>query len=263
MHDVEANQRKAEAVEKNYIFHSVETEQEVDGHGQIKKTKITEADHYWVNGVPVRRVVKRDGKPLSADEQAQEDKRIEKQSAKARERRAKADAAGKQTDPRGEEEITVSRLLELGSFTNPRRVELNGRASIAVDYAGDPQAKTRNRAEDVIRDLHGTAWVDERDRVLVRVEGHFVSAFKIGAGLIADIRKDTRFSMEQTKVNDEVWLPAKIEAQGDARMLLFFNFNGSINADFSDYRKFRATSTVLPGFTQVDTQPDTAPPAKP
>ena len=35
----------------------------------------------------------------------------------------------------------------------------------------------------------------------------------IGAGLIADIHKDTRFSMEQTKVNDEVWLPAHIDAQ--------------------------------------------------
>jgi len=257
MHDVEANQRKAETVEKNYIFHSVETEQEFDGHEQIKKTKITEADHYWINGVPVRRVVKKDGKPLSAEDQAREDKRIEKESAKASERRAKADAEGKPTDPRGEEEITVSRLLELGSFTNPRRVELNGRATIAVDYAGDPQAKTRNRPEDVIRDLEGTAWVDERDHVLVRAEGHFVNAFKIGAGLIADIHKDTHFSMQQTKVNDEVWLPANIEAEGDARMLLFFSFNGSIHAAFSDYRKFRATSTVLPGFTPVDTPPGT------
>ncbi len=53
--------------------------------------------------------------------------------------------------------------------------------TIAVDYAGDPKAKTRNRAEDVIRDMAGTAWVDEQDRVLTRVEGHFVNTFKIGS----------------------------------------------------------------------------------
>jgi len=253
MHDVEINQHKAETIEKDYIFHSVETQQEVDGHGQIKKTTVTESDHFWVNGVPVRRVVKRDAKPLSPEEMGKEDARIDKVAAKARDRREKEDAQGKETDPRGDEEVTVSRLLELGAFTNPRRVQLNRRDTIAVDFAGDPKAKTRNRTEDIIRDLVGTAWVDERDHRLVRVEGHFVNAFKVGGGLVVNIQKDTRFVMEQTKVNDEVWLPATIEAHGSGRFLLFFNFSGNIHAVQSDYRKFRATSTILPGVTRVDT----------
>jgi hypothetical protein len=253
MRDVEANQHKAETIQKEYIYHSVETEQETGSHGQIKKTTVTEADHYWVDGVPVRRMVKRNGKLLTPEELAKEDARIDERAAKARERRGKADAQGKQTDPRGEEEITVSRLLQLGAFTNPRRVQLHGRDTIAVDYAGDPKAKTRNRGEEVIRDMAGTAWVDEQDRVLARVEGHFVNAFKVGGGLVADIQKDTHFVWEQTKINDEVWLPAKLDAHGAARMLLFYSFNGGMAAGYSDYRKFRATSTVLPGVTRVAT----------
>lgn len=251
MHDVEINERKAETVEKDYLYHSVVTAQEVDGHGQVKKTEVTEYDHYWANGVPVRRMVNKDGKALSPEDIAKEDARIDKESAKARERREKADAQSKETDSRGDQEITVSRLLELGTFTNPRRVQLNGRDAIAVDFAGNPQAKTRNRSEDVIRDMVGTAWIDERDRVLARVEGRFVSAFKVGGGLLVNIRKDTHFTWEQAKVNDEVWLPAHAEGQGAARMLLFFNFNGSLRAVDSDYRKFRTSSTILPGMTQV------------
>jgi hypothetical protein len=73
----------------------------------------------------------------------------------------------------------------------------------------------------------GTAWVDEQDHVLARTDGHFVNAFKIGGGLIASVQKDTRFSMVQTKVNGEVWLPARLEGQGAIRALLFFSFNGS------------------------------------
>jgi hypothetical protein len=253
MRDVEANQHKAETIQKEYIYHSVETEQETGSHGQIKKTTVTEADHYWVDGVPVRRMVKRNGKLLTPEELAKEDARIDERAAKARERRGKADTQGKQTDPRGEEEITVSRLLQLGAFTNPRRVQLHGRDTIAVDYAGDPKAKTRNRGEEVIRDMAGTAWVDEQDRVLARVEGHFVNAFKVGGGLVADIQKDTHFVWEQTKINDEVWLPSKLDAHGAARMLLFYSFNGGMAAGYSDYRKFRATSTVLPGVTRVAT----------
>lgn len=258
MHDVEANERKAETIEKDYLYHSVVTEQKIDGQGQVKKTEVTEFDHYWVNGVPVRRMVKKDGKALSADEIAKEDARIDKESAKAHERREKADAQSKETDSRGDQEITVSRLLELGTFINPRRVQLNGRDAIAVDFAGNPKAKARNRAEDVIRDMAGTAWIDERDNVLARVEGRFVNAFKVGGGLLVDIQKDTHFTWEQTKVNDEVWLPAHIEGQGAARMLLFFNFNGSLRAVDSDYRKFRTSSTILPGMTHVDPPEATA-----
>jgi len=251
MHDVETNQRKAEAVAKNYVYHSVETEQEVDGHGQAKKTTVTESDHYWINGVPVRRIVRKNGKELSPDELAKENDRVDKQAAKARERRDKGDAEGKETDADGRDEITVSRLLELGAFTNPRRVQLNGRDTIVVDYIGDPKAKTHDRAEEAIRDMAGTAWVDEQDRVLVRVEGHFVNPYKVGGGLVVDIKKDTRFAMEQTKVNGEVWLPARIEGQGSARALLFFNFSGNVHVVESDYRKFKATSTILPGFTPL------------
>jgi hypothetical protein len=251
MYDVETNERKAETIEKDYLYHSVVTEQKVDGHGQVKKTDVTEFDHYWVNGVPVARMVKKDGNALSAEEIAKEDERIDKESAKAHERRDKADAQGKETDSRGDQEITVPRLLELGSFTNARRVQLNGRDTIAVDFAGNPKAKTHDRAEDAIRDLVGTAWIDERDHVLAQVDGHFISAFKIGGGLLANIQRGTSFTWEQTKVNDEVWLPAHVEGQGAARMLLFFNFDGSLSVVDSDYRKFRTSSTILPGMTQV------------
>jgi hypothetical protein len=263
MQDVETNQRKAESIEKDYIYHSVETEQEVDGHGQVKKTTVTESDHYWVDGVPVRRVVKKNGKPLSPDEIAKEDKRINEIAAKAREKREKADGEGKETDPRGDDEITVSRFLALGAFTSARRVQLSGRDTIAVDFSGDPKAKTKNRAEDAIRDMVGTIWIDEQDHRLVRVEGHFVNAFKIAGGLVANIQKDTRFSMQQTKINDEAWLPSSIDARGAARFLLFFNFNGSVHAVQSDYRKFRTTSTILPGVTRVDSPADTANPSPP
>jgi hypothetical protein len=252
MHDVERNQRKSEAIEKDYIYHSVQTQEQTNSQGRVKKTTVNEYDHYWSEGVPVRRMVRKDGQDLNANELAKEDERIRKEVEKAREHRAKADAEGKATNARGDEVITVSRLLELGRFTNPRRVQLDGRDTIAVDYEGDPSAKTRNRAEDVIRDLRGTVWVDEGDHMLVRAEGHFVNGFKIGGGLLINIQKGTHFQMEQKKINDEVWSPGHIEAHGAARALLFFNFTGNVRADYSGYRKLRTSSVVLPGATKID-----------
>ncbi len=252
MRQVEANERTSEALKKNYIFRSVQTEQQSDGHGGTKKTEIKEYDEFWVEGVPVERMTRKEGKELSEADQKKESERIDKEVAKAREKREKADARGKETTPRGDDEITVSRLLELGSFTNPRRVQWNGRDTIVVDFAGNPKAKTRNRGEDVVRDLAGTAWIDEHDKVLVKAQGHFVNAFKIGGGLVVNIQKGTSFGFEQKKINEEVWLPAIMEGQGEARALLLFKFNGSLRAVESDYRKFRATSTILPGVSKIE-----------
>ncbi len=192
---------------------------------------------------------------MTPEELKKEDERIDKEVAKAKERRERNDAKGKQTSPRGDEEVTVSRLLELGVFRNERRVTLNGRDTIAVDYLGDPKAKTRNRMEDVIRDLAGTVWVDEEDKTIVRLEGRFLNAFKIGGGLLVNIRKGTSFEMVQKKVNGEVWLPERIEGHGAARAMLIFNFDGSVRVEDSEFRKFKGTATMQPGVGVVEDAP--------
>ena len=61
--------------------------------------------------------------------------------------------------------------------------------------------------------------------------------------------------MEQRKVNEEVWLPTVIEGRGAARFLLFFNLNGSLRIDDAEFRKFKATSTLLPGVSAAEEEP--------
>jgi hypothetical protein len=255
MHQVEAQQREAEAIQKKYLYHSIEAVQQMDGHGNVKKTAVNEYDVFWVNGVPVRRMLRKNGKELSEEEKKKEDESIDKESAKAQARRAKADAEGRQSSARGDDEVTVSRLLELGKFSNAHRVQWHGRDTIVVDYVGDPKAKTRNSFENAIRDMVGTIWVDEQDHAIARLEGHFVDNFKIGGGLLVNIHKGFNFSMEQVRINNEVWFPAKVNANGSARILLFENVNGRVEVTDSDYRKFRTDSTIVSAGAQT---PDAA-----
>ena len=256
MHEVEDHQRVAEATEKNYLFHQAERLDELDKNGGIKKTEVREYDIFWLEGVVVRKLVSEDGKPLSPGAQAKANEEVDKEVAKAKERLAKAQANGKVTDPNGNEEITVSRMLELGSFSNARRQSVNGRATILVDFTGDPHAKTRNPAEGAIHEMGGTVWIDEQDRAIQHLEGRFLNNFKIAGGLLVSVKKDTSFSLTQIKVNDEVWLPQDGAVDGQARVLLLFSVNGRLRIHDSGYRKFKATSTILPAFQAV---PDTPP----
>jgi len=256
MHEVEAHQKASEALQKDYLYHSFATEQTLDGHGNVKKTETEDADIFYVAGARLRRLTKKDDKELSPDEQKKEAQRIDKEIAKAKEKQGKA------VDER--DVVTVSRFLELGSFSNPRRVVLDGRDTIAVDFTGDPKAKTRTRFEGAIRDMAGTIWVDEQDRALRKLQGHFINTFKIGGGLLADVKKDSSFEAESTKVNGEVWLPSSATGQGSIRVMLLLNFNGNLKVSYSDYRKFKATATILPGVAEPEPEsPSPATPAPP
>ena len=261
MQQVEANQRRFEALAQNYTYRETEQLQEFDSHQGLKKTKRREADVFWIDGVPIERTVSLDGKPLSADEQKKESERVDKEAAKARQRRDKADAQGKETDPRGHDLVTASRILELGTFSNPRRQVVNGRDTIVVDYNGNPKAKTHNAAESVFHELAGTVWVDEQDKVVQHAEGHFANDFKIAGGLVASVKKGTSFEGTFVKINNEVWLPQGFHARGQMRYLLFFSLNGEGRVQIDEYRKFRASSTLLPNYTKVE--PDAPQPQQP
>jgi len=258
MRQVETHQRLAESVEKDYIFREDSTLNELNKQGGIKKSEERAFEIFWIDGVRLARLVRKDNKDLSPDELKKENDRIDKEVAKAKERRAKADAQGKETDSHGEDEITLSRILELGTFSTPRRQQINGRDTILIDYTGNPGTKTHNPGEAALKVLAGTIYVDEEDKAIEHLEAHFFDNFKLGGGLLVNIHKDTSFKLTNARINDEVWLPATAEAHGQARYLLFFSLNGDVHIQSSDYRKFKTTTTILPGFTKAP--PDTDPP---
>lgn len=263
--DVENNERIAEAKARDYTYHVHMEAQDLDGKGNVKKTTVTDSESLTIDGVRVDKEVARNGKPLTESEAKKESEKIDKEVAKAKEHRQKREDKGEDTDSRGDAIVTAERILELGTFSNPRRVDLDGRPTIVADYAGDPNAKTHNPAEGAIRDLVGTVWFDEQDRVLVQAQGHFLKDFKVGGGLVLNIHKGFTFEFHTAKVNDEAWLPTTIDANGSARILLVDGVNGRMHLVASNYRKFHATSTISAIGTEVtpEGQPVTPPPAAP
>ena len=59
--------------------------------------------------------------------------------------------------------------------------------------------------------------------------------------------------IEQTRVNDEVWLPKHVTFKVDARVALFKGLNEDGDQTFSDYKKFSASSKII-GVSEVQEQ---------
>src|ERR1700744_2148220 len=85
---LDKNQKAAEAAAENYTYHLHQVTEPRDGKGNLKKTATVDSESLTVQGVRVDRTVARDGKPLTPDEAKKESERIDKEVAKAKERRA-------------------------------------------------------------------------------------------------------------------------------------------------------------------------------
>ena len=70
MQEVEQHQKQVDKIRENYTYTSLQTTQDIDSSGQVKKTASDESEVFFVNGHRIDRAVKKDGKPLDPhDEQ--------------------------------------------------------------------------------------------------------------------------------------------------------------------------------------------------
>jgi hypothetical protein len=155
LREVEAHQKQLDKVREDYTFRAIQTTRELDSSGKTKKVETEEHEVFFVNRQRIEKLVRKDGKDLTPDQARKEQDRVNKEVLKI--------SKPGYTNP-DKDEITVARLLQIVRFFRPRRLLLNGRDTIAFDFAGDEHAKTHGRDEEALKKVSGTIWIDEADR---------------------------------------------------------------------------------------------------
>ena len=230
MREVQDHQLQLEKLKENYTYSSLQTTQDIDSNGQVRKTETEEHEQFYANGHAIGRVVKKNGKPLDDQEQQKETDRVTKLVEKAQNTPP--------GQPLGEHSITVSQVLEMMDVRNPRRVTFRGRATIVFDFIGRKDAKTHGLAQDVSKKLQGTMWIDEADKEIAHCEVSFTDNFSIGGGLVARIEKGSNFTFDQALVNGEIWLPTGAEGTVAARLLLVKGIRQHFVERDTDFKRF-------------------------
>ena len=238
LREVEAHQAQLDKIREDYTFHSLQTVRQLDSHGNVKKTETEEHEVFFVNRTQVEKLIRKDGKDLSPDQARKEQDRVNKEVLKI------TKPGYKDSD---KDEITVTRLLQIVRFYNPRRVTLNGRDTIAYDFTGDEHAKTHGRDEDALKKVSGTIWVDEADREVSRMSATLDDNYHIGFGLLASVAKGSTMVFDQALIRNEAWLPTSVAVHLQARALLVAGFRADISVRFDDYKKFSADAQEQPG----------------
>jgi hypothetical protein len=231
MLEVQAHQKQLDKVRENYTYTSLQTTEDLDSNGHVKKTETTENEDFFVNSHVIERMVKEDGKPLDAHDEQKETERVTKLVEKAQ--KTPPD------EPLEGQSISISRVLEIMDVRNPRRESFRDRPTIVFDFVGRKDVKTHGLAEDASKKLQGTLWIDEADRQVAHMELSFDDNFRVAAGLFASIQKGSSFRFDQQQVNGELWLPTSAEANVQARLLMVKGIRQHFTERDYDFKRFR------------------------
>ena len=237
LHSVEQHQAELDRAREDYTFRQQQLLVLYDKHGKQRNQEEKVSHVFFVHGHTIETLISKDGKPLNADALKKEQDRAAREAVKY--------AAEPSGNPE-KDEVGVTRLLAITRFTNPRRVAENGRSLIAVDFTGDPHAKTHGVGENAVKRVHGTVWVDESAREVARLEASFDQPLHLGFGLLATVDRGSHFSFEQALIRNEVWLPTAVHGRFDGKAALFLGFHAELTIHFDDYKKFSATTTERP-----------------
>jgi hypothetical protein len=228
---------------------------------------------FWLDGTRVARVLPHcDSCSMSAATRgdwtldihvSDSDLAAENQRVAAEVAEAKAlSIAGK--DPSSKDDppqILLSRMFELCTFSNPRREVVNGRSTILLDFAWNPAERATSANQALLKSLVGTVGIDEEDHAVQRVEGRFTANVNAGDGNVS-IRKGTRVTLTNARVDPGTWLLSELLLWGEAHYFAFdLNGQGLVNA--GHYQQFRSTLKILPNFTEIPTAPAKPAPPKP
>ncbi len=231
--DAQAHQSQMDAIRENYTFHRMRRVEEVDKNGAVQKTTTFEREVFFVNGRQIGRLIKKNGKALTAEEEKAEQARV----TKVVETMMKTPPKARQA--RGGLGL-IADILAVARISNPRRLPLKGRDTLAYDFIGDPQAHVadpHDTMQNAAKKMAGTIWFDEADHQVARLEITLDSNFKIGGGLLASVRKGTTMVVEQAPVGDGLWMQTASEQYLNARIVIK-GVREKVRIEDSDFKKF-------------------------
>jgi hypothetical protein len=243
LEEVRRNLQSDGALLEQYTFTETYTERRLDGGGAVKKTK-TETYEVYPSVEPrklYRRLVARDGHPISEKELADRDQKHQEKMERREQRRAarsEAERARREEEKRREERAVIDEVFRMDEFRIAGRELVDGRPTIVVEFEPKPGYKPATEGGKLIQKFAGRAWIDEADRQLVRLEARLLENLGVGPIRIARLQNGALAYFVRRKINDEIWLPTEARFTGKAKVLLVFGGGLDVTSRYFDYRKF-------------------------
>lgn len=255
LQEVKQNEDRVDDILDKYAYTQTQITREIDSNGQIREKESETYEMTFYKGNRIRRLIEKNGKPLTPSEEADETRRVEKrvreiekrEAEKARkaqqrqEREVAQESSGPPDDERGQR-ISIADVLRASKLINPRRERFRDRDVIVFDFEPLPGYKPQKNYEKFFGKTAGAIWVDASDKQVARVEARLIDSFKVGGGLLASLKEGATFVLEQDHINNEIWLPSRADINLGVRVLLVKGINVNSVVTYGNYKRFNVES---------------------
>lgn len=231
---------------QDYTMAQKSVEKVFDSDGRVKSTSSKTKDIFFIHGDRYSRLIERDGKPLSTEEEKKEREKFEKRLAgrdrETESQRNKRLAEREKRRRQGRE--FLNEIPDAFTFQLLPGETVDGRAVWAIGANPRLDYKARTTEAKVFAKFRGKLWIDKADYEWVKMEVESIDTVSFGF-FIARLAKGAHLTVEQTRLNDEVWLPKRVNIRYDARLALLKHQAGEVEETMYNFKKFQADSRIL------------------
>ena len=193
----------------------------------------------------VARLIERNGRPLTPEEDAAERSRLNAilQNPSAFARHIRREQENKKMGVKLIHEMADAFLWTYA----PGQPQLPGHegsssALVVLDFKPNPKWSAPDMESEPLTGVEGRAWVDPQARTVVRLEATLTHAVNIGWGMVAHIYPGGTAKIDQTNAIGQRWIVRHIVEQLTIRALLVKTVNQRLQFDTSDYQAVKAMS---------------------
>ncbi len=181
----------------------------------------------------VSRLVAVNGQPLTPQQQAAEDARLQKLLRDPR-------AWAKKRKEQQEDDARTQRMMQ--ALPDAFLFEYEGAEPgpwgemIRLKFSPDPAFKPPSRESEVFQGMQGEIWVDANTAHLVRIDGALLKGVNLGFGALGHLDKGGRFLVEQSRLDSEHWDVTHMTLQFTGKAFFVVKINLQEEQTMSDFR---------------------------
>jgi len=192
-----------------------------------------------IEGSPYNRLIAISDRPLTAEQQAVEARKLQQETAR---RRAESAAqrhkrlAGYDRE-RQQDHLLMQEMIRAFDFKRAGEETVNGRLCYVLDATPRPSYEPKSRETKVLKGMRGRMWIDEKQKQWVKVQAKVFRPVAFGL-FIAHVEPGTEFELEQKPAEGNLWLPSHFRMRVKAQVLLW----SRRSADDETYTNYRRST---------------------
>jgi len=184
----------------------------------------------------VARLIMRDGKPLTDEQDKAERQRLNDMLANpsAFSKHVHSDDSGKKIAD------SLMRLMpDAMIYTyvpgQPQTGKNPGMTEVVIDYEPNPNFHPPTTTAEALTGLRGRAWIDSKSKQVVRMEGNIFKGINFGWGMLAHIYPGGTLTLEQAEAANSRWIFTHFTERLSVRALMVKTINVKTDVDATDF----------------------------